>query len=430
MTASVAVAVAVSAIASSFVDSAYITTTNGSGDNRPRRAAVTAAAFERLRETAPAGVEVVAIDDGLDLESIDFLVPASSDGQAFEALPELTRVEVVQVLSAGTDQVVGRMPPQATLCSARGARDGPVAEWAVAALLGATSRTLECAPSATWTDREVEDLESWTVLVVGMGSIGRRVARLLEPFGTRVVGVASRAREDVHGVDDLPDLLPEADAVVLLTPLTDATRGLIGAAELARVGHRAGTPDVPAAGGGGRDRGRRRRDARNRRSLRLRRDATLGGRAQPRGEALAPRRLLTAALELGARRRRGAPPGGALAADRRDQRAADPTRPRLPGRLPAAAARRPHEAAAAQPLGEPVDDRAVTRPARFRRGARVEPERGGKQNVEGKKAKGDVDRLRFGPTSVRFLRIRVTAATKGIEGDEESPLLQELTASG
>jgi phosphoglycerate dehydrogenase-like enzyme len=103
----------------------------------------------------------------------------------------------------------------------------------VAALLGATSRTLECAPLTTWTDREVEDLESWTVLVVGMGSIGRHVERLLEPFGTRVVGVASRAREDLHGVEELPDLLPEADAVVLLTPLSEATRGLIGAAELA-----------------------------------------------------------------------------------------------------------------------------------------------------------------------------------------------------
>jgi phosphoglycerate dehydrogenase-like enzyme len=149
------------------------------------------------------------------------------------ALPGLTRVEVVQVLSAGTDLVEGRMPPQATLCSARGARDGPVAEWVVAALLGATSRTLECAPLTTWTDRSVDDLESWTVLIVGMGSIGRYVARLLEPFGTRVVGVASRAREDLHGVDELPDLLPDADAVVILTPLSDATRGLIGAAELA-----------------------------------------------------------------------------------------------------------------------------------------------------------------------------------------------------
>jgi phosphoglycerate dehydrogenase-like enzyme len=215
------------------VDSAYITATNGSAENRHRRAAVTEVALERVREAAPAGVEVVALDEALDLGTIDFLVPASSDGWVFEALPELTHVDVVQVLSAGTDRVAERMPPGATLCSARGARDGPVAEWVVAALLGATSRTLESVRLETWTDVEVDDLEGWTVLVVGMGSIGHHLARLLEPFGTRVVGIASRARDDLHGVEELPDLLPDADAVVILTPLTDSTRGLIGAAELA-----------------------------------------------------------------------------------------------------------------------------------------------------------------------------------------------------
>ena len=200
----------------------------------PLRIAATAAAADPLRERAPKGaVEVAEIDGGLDLETVDFLVPSADDGSVLDALPHLARVAVVQVLSAGTDWIEGRLPPQATLCSARGARDAPVAEWVVAALLGATSRTLECARLRTWTDRTVADLESSTLLVVGMGSIGRHVERLLGPFGTHVVGVASRARDDVHGVDELPALLPAADAVVVLTPLTDATHGLIGAAELA-----------------------------------------------------------------------------------------------------------------------------------------------------------------------------------------------------
>ena len=198
-----------------------------------RRAAVVAAAAERVRAAAPAGVEVVAIEDGLDLESVEFLVPSSRERRVLEALPGLRRIEVVQTLSAGTDWVEDRLPPGATLCSARGARDGPVAQWVLAALLGASSRTLECAPLRSWSDRAVEDLDAWTVLIVGMGSIGREVARLLEPIGPRVVGVASRARDDLHGIEELPELLPQADAVVLLTPLTDSTEGLIGAAELA-----------------------------------------------------------------------------------------------------------------------------------------------------------------------------------------------------
>jgi phosphoglycerate dehydrogenase-like enzyme len=197
------------------------------------RVAVRASAFERLREVAPAGVEVVLIDDDLDLETVDFLVPAHSDKATLEALPGLTRVAVVQTISAGTDWVEKLVPAQAILCNARGTRDRPVAEWVMAALLGASSRTLECAPATSWSTLELEDLESWTVLIVGMGSIGRQVAAFLEPFGARVVGVASRARDDLHGIDELPALLPSADAVVVLTPLTDDTRGLIGAAELA-----------------------------------------------------------------------------------------------------------------------------------------------------------------------------------------------------
>jgi phosphoglycerate dehydrogenase-like enzyme len=197
------------------------------------RVAVRGSAFERLREVAPAGVEVVLLDDELDLETVDFLIPSHADKAALEALPGLTNVAVVQTISAGTDWVEKRVPPQATLCNARGTRDRPVAEWVMGALLGASSRTLEGATATSWSTLELEDLESWTVLIVGMGSIGRQVGAFLEPFGSRVVGVASRARDDLHGIDELPALLPSADAVVVLAPLTDDTRGLIGAAELA-----------------------------------------------------------------------------------------------------------------------------------------------------------------------------------------------------
>jgi phosphoglycerate dehydrogenase-like enzyme len=201
---------------------------------REVRAAVTGVAVAAVRRHAPQSVEVVALEDGVDPEAIDFLVPPSDGtGHLLEVLPELRRLAVVQVLSAGTDWIEDRLPAQATLCSARGARDAPVAEWVVGALLGATTGLLECARIQTWTDRRLTDLGGWTVLVVGMGSIGRMVQSRLEMLGTRVIGVASRARDDLHGIDELTDLLPDADAVVVLAPLSTATRGLIGAAELA-----------------------------------------------------------------------------------------------------------------------------------------------------------------------------------------------------
>ncbi len=190
-------------------------------------------AFAAVTALAPERVEVLLADDSVDLETVDFLVPSSEAPDVLERLPTLTRVAVVQVLSAGTDWIESRVPPQATLCSARGARDAPVAEWVVGALLGATTQLLECARLDAWTKRSLTDLGEWTVVVVGMGSIGRRVEQHLTGFGTEVIGVASRARDDLHGVDELEALLPQANAVVILVPLTDATRGLIDADALA-----------------------------------------------------------------------------------------------------------------------------------------------------------------------------------------------------
>jgi phosphoglycerate dehydrogenase-like enzyme len=196
-------------------------------------AAVTGVALDVVRRRAPRGVDVVALDNGVDPETIDFLVPASDgSGHVVEVLPQLHRLSVVQVLSAGTDWIEHQLPPQATLCSARGARDAPVTEWVLGALLGATTGLLECARITHWTDRRLTDLAGWRVLIVGMGSIGRMVQARLEMLGTTVVGVASRGRDDLHGIGDLADLIPDADAVVVLTPLTEATRGLIGEAEL------------------------------------------------------------------------------------------------------------------------------------------------------------------------------------------------------
>jgi phosphoglycerate dehydrogenase-like enzyme len=169
----------------------------------------------------------------VDLAGVQFLAPGARNRSVAEQLPRLSGLQVFQTASAGTDWVEPILPAGATLCNARGARDGPVAEWVLGALLGASSGLLERAGAQTWERRELDDLAAWTVLIVGMGSIGRAVAAYLQPIGSTVVGVASRSREDLHGVEDLPQLLPTADAVVLLTPLTDRTRGLIGAGELA-----------------------------------------------------------------------------------------------------------------------------------------------------------------------------------------------------
>jgi phosphoglycerate dehydrogenase-like enzyme len=197
------------------------------------RAAVSKDALEAVRARAPENVELGVVEDGADLTQADFLIPAAGDKAVLEVLADLRRVAVVQTLSAGTDWIEDRMPPQAILCSARGARDAPVAEWVLGALLGTTSRLLECARERRWTTLDLGDLGGSTVVIVGMGSIGRRVASWLRVLDVAVIGVGSHAHDDVRGVEELAQLLPRADAVVVLTPLNDSTRGLIGARQLA-----------------------------------------------------------------------------------------------------------------------------------------------------------------------------------------------------
>jgi phosphoglycerate dehydrogenase-like enzyme len=174
--------------------------------------------------------EVSLVDEpGPDVQ---FAVPAW--GVPFEpaAMPKL---EVVQVRSAGVDWIVDDVPAGITLCSARGTRDTAMAEWIVAALLADAKRLGPFARAGRWHRGDIFDLAGRRVLILGHGSSGRATARLLEPFRCEVVGVARRARDGVHGIDELDALLPSADALVNLLPLTPATRGLVDADVLARL---------------------------------------------------------------------------------------------------------------------------------------------------------------------------------------------------
>jgi phosphoglycerate dehydrogenase-like enzyme len=142
----------------------------------------------------------------------------------------LRSLEVVQVVSAGVDWIVDRLPDRVTLCDARGARDAPMAEWVVGAILADAKRLQRCARQQD--EHRFErftpgDVAGRRVLVLGHGSIGQACARVLEALGATVTGVARRPREDAHGLDELPTLLPEADVLVNLLPLTPDTRGLV-----------------------------------------------------------------------------------------------------------------------------------------------------------------------------------------------------------
>ena len=169
-------------------------------------------------------------------DRVEVVIPGGHDGLELDALPAL---RLVQTRSAGVDWIIGRIPAGVTLCDAAGARDGAMAEWVVAAILADHKRARTCAELTA--ERKWEhiddllDVAGARVLILGFGAIGRAVEGRLKPFGTSFVRVARSAHEGVHAVAALSTLLPDAEVIVNLLPLTDETRGLIDAEMLSRM---------------------------------------------------------------------------------------------------------------------------------------------------------------------------------------------------
>jgi phosphoglycerate dehydrogenase-like enzyme len=170
-----------------------------------------------------------------------FVVATFSPERLMEMVPRLDDLRVVQTMSAGVDRFIGRLPDGVILCDGSGIHDVSVAEWVVMTVLASRHHLpvhVEGQLAAHWQSGEGtggDDLEEATILILGYGSIGRAVEARLAPFGARFLRVALHERPGVWPVTELPTLLPEADVVVLLLPLTAATRGLVDAGFLSRM---------------------------------------------------------------------------------------------------------------------------------------------------------------------------------------------------
>ncbi|GAA3699550.1 2-hydroxyacid dehydrogenase [Terrabacter ginsenosidimutans] len=162
-----------------------------------------------------------------------------------DVTPGLDSLEVVQLQSAGYEHFVDDLPARVTLCNAAGVHDASTAELALTLTLASIRDIPEFVASqahSRWEPLRLRSaLADRRVLVVGYGQIGRAIARRFAPFEVTLTAVASRAREGddlvphVHAIDELPDLLPEHDVVVVIVPLTDATRGLFDGPMLGRM---------------------------------------------------------------------------------------------------------------------------------------------------------------------------------------------------
>ena len=228
---------------------------------QPLRVAISASLDDSLLRFLPEEVEVVRYnpDGEHDPIEVDVLVPPSFGRQAADVLSRV-KTRYVQTISAGVETILPMLPEGVILCNAQSVHDSPTAEWTVTAILA----SLKWLPfyaglqqQGRWGTRQeadahwqqtfgsqhgssspvlIEELPGKTVLIVGYGSIGKAIEARLQPFEpAKIIRVARTAREGVHSVGELDELLPQADIVVLIMPLTPETYHLIGQPQLARM---------------------------------------------------------------------------------------------------------------------------------------------------------------------------------------------------
>ncbi len=160
-----------------------------------------------------------------------YVPPFVAPPRSREILTAMPNLRLVQLQVAGVDTFRPHIADGVVLCNARGVHDASTAEWVVGAIIAAQREFPEFARAQSageWRWHMTNALTDGTVMIVGYGSVGAAIERRLIPFETRIVRVARTARDGVHPVSALPELLPEADVVVLIVPSTAETTGMAG----------------------------------------------------------------------------------------------------------------------------------------------------------------------------------------------------------
>ena len=183
----------------------------------------------------PAGIEADVWKRGSDLpasaDEVEFIVmPFGVSPDAINKVTGLPRLRAIQILSAGADHVLPFIPSHITLCNARGAHTTATAEWAVGVIIAHTRnfpRFVTAQEAGHWDATVSDTVAGKRVLIVGYGSIGAAVERRLAGWEVEIDRVGRHARDGVHPIDELPDLLKTADVVIILLPVTDETRRMV-----------------------------------------------------------------------------------------------------------------------------------------------------------------------------------------------------------
>ena len=184
----------------------------------------------------PEGVELIVwdLESPAPRDEIDLVVPPYMKGSSVLGAVRGVRVGLVQSQSIGYEGVADVLPDGMRYANATTVHETSTAELAVGLTLAAQRRLERFAvdtANGRWAPLFAESLADRRVLLLGYGGVGKAIEARLSGFEVELTAVASRARvEDgmpVHGVDELPELLPRAEIVIVSLPGGEATRHIV-----------------------------------------------------------------------------------------------------------------------------------------------------------------------------------------------------------
>jgi phosphoglycerate dehydrogenase-like enzyme len=192
----------------------------------------------------PDNVEVIewTMSGPAAVDTIDIVVPPYLGGTTMLAQLATVKTRLVQSQMVGYDGVAEVLPPGVVYANAASVHETSTAELTLALIL-ASQRGIpdfvRYASEGRWVPSWHESLADRNVLLIGYGGVGKAIEARLLPFEVTVTRVALRARSDergeIHGFESLHDLLPLADIVVVVVPLTEKTTHLIDDSFLRRM---------------------------------------------------------------------------------------------------------------------------------------------------------------------------------------------------
>jgi phosphoglycerate dehydrogenase-like enzyme len=199
-------------------------------------------AVERMGGLPP-GVTASVWDGSDELppgrDEVSFVVTPMIMGQTQKlaaALVQLSNLKCVQSMYAGVDWIAPAVPSGVLLTNTGAANARPVAEWVIAVLLDELRQLRRCHDDQLnhqWQTRLTDTLAAKRVAILGNGPISQVLQQMLGAFAATTTVFARTARDGVVAIEHLHDHLPTTDVLVVLTPLTAATTGLVNEAVLA-----------------------------------------------------------------------------------------------------------------------------------------------------------------------------------------------------